>query len=90
MKQVSARVWGLVQGVGFRYFVLRHARSLGLKGLVRNLDDGSVEVVAEGQAQALEQLLSRLQQGPPGAKVVRLDIEWSEASGQYRSFEIGY
>jgi len=66
-------VQGRVQGVGYRYFVLRQADAVGLVGHVRNLPDGRVEVVAEGPEQALTGLESRLREGPFGADVRGLD-----------------
>ena len=62
-------VQGRVQGVGYRYFVLRHAEELGLAGYTRNQTDGSVEVVAEGAAAALKTLEERLNEGPSFAHV---------------------
>lgn len=64
---------GTVQGVGFRWFVLRHARRLGLVGYVRNLPDGSVEVAARGAAGALSELARELWRGPAGAAVQQVD-----------------
>lgn len=58
------KIRGIVQGVGFRYFTLRHAQSLGLSGWVRNLPDGSVEVAARGPADAVSRLLEILRVGP--------------------------
>ena len=63
-------ITGRVQGVGFRYFVAREARSLGLAGWVRNLVDGRVEVLAAGEDSALGVLEGRLWQGPPTAMVI--------------------
>ena len=65
----EASVRGRVQGVGFRYFVVREGRRLGLTGWVANEFDGSVRVVAEGSESAISQLESSLQAGPPGAIV---------------------
>jgi len=62
-------VQGRVQGVGYRYFVLRAARELGLSGWARNLPDGSVEVVAEGSEAALASLEESLREGPSFARV---------------------
>ncbi len=62
-------VRGRVQGEGFRYFVVRHARRLGLSGYTRNQQDGSVEVVAIGEDGALGDLKDKLQQGPAAAQV---------------------
>jgi len=64
---------GRVQGVGFRWFVMREAARLDLAGYVRNLPDGTVEVVARGAAAALASLESALAQGPPGAHVNSVD-----------------
>lgn len=60
---------GLVQGVGFRWFVARHARALGLTGYARNLADGSVEVVVDGAADVLPELERLLRTGPASAQV---------------------
>jgi acylphosphatase len=77
-------VQGRVQGVGYRYFVLRHAERLSLAGFARNLPDGRVEVVAEGSDAALAQLESRLKEGPAFAtvsQVERAPIAPREAQG---------
>lgn len=68
-------VRGRVQGVGYRYFVLREAEALGVAGFARNLPDGSVEVVAEGEDPTLGQLEERLRKGPSFARVS--DVERS-------------
>jgi len=77
-------VQGRVQGVGYRYFVLRNAEQLGLAGYARNMPDGTVEVLAEGDANALDELEERLREGPSFAHVSgvdRLAIEERGASG---------
>jgi acylphosphatase len=66
-------VTGMVQGVGFRWFVARHARSLGITGYARNLADGRVEVVGSGDAQAIQQLEDLLRKGPAHADVERVE-----------------
>jgi len=66
-------VTGRVQGVGYRYFVLREAERLGVAGFARNLPDGSVEVVAEGAEEVLGQLEARLRAGPSFASVAAVD-----------------
>jgi acylphosphatase len=84
-------VYGVVQGVNFRAFVLRHARDLGLSGYVRNLyPERAVEVKAEGKREQLEQLLRHLEVGPRGAWVERVEANWSEYSGAYSRFEIRF
>lgn len=69
MSDLHVRVTGIVQGVGFRWFVREKARRLGLSGWVRNLPDGSVEVAASGQPGQLELLRGELRRGPNGARV---------------------
>lgn len=83
-----AVVYGLVQGVNYRYFVQRNAESLGIVGYVRNLDDGNVEVTAEGDKEKLAQLIAKLEVGPRAARVERMEVEWEEYSGKYRGFDI--
>ena len=69
MSDLHVRVTGVVQGVGYRWFVRERARRLGLSGWVRNLADGSVEVVASGEEGQIDLLKGELQKGPPGAVV---------------------
>jgi len=91
MARLSATVYGRVQGVYFRYFVLNIARRLGLKGYVRNLASGdAVEVQAEGEKPQLDRLLEQIKVGPPGAWVKRVEIDWSDYSGQFTNFSIRY
>ena len=66
---------GRVQGVGFRYFIEAAAAREGIHGWVRNLPDGRVEASAEGDADAIDRFEGKLHQGPPGARVDRVDIE---------------
>lgn len=88
---MSARkyiVVGLVQGVGFRWFVMRRGKSLGLTGWVRNLGDGSVEVWAEGVDDNLDLLESLLRDGPPGAMVREVQAEKKSSTGRYSGFDM--
>jgi acylphosphatase len=80
---------GRVQGVGFRYFVLRRAQALGLAGWVRNRADGAVEVEAEGTRAALEALVGAVRHGPTGARVTAVDETWSEREAVHRGFQVG-
>jgi acylphosphatase len=89
-KTLHARIEGVVQGVGFRYSTVHQARRLGLNGYVRNLWDGSVEVVAEGPVEQLRRLESWLRRGPPGAVVRRMDGRYAPFQGFYRSFGVDY
>ena len=77
-----------MQGVGFRFFLIRHADALGLSGWVRNRDDGAVELVAEGSRMDLEQLLRYAGEGPRMARVARVDSDWSVAAGGLEPFDI--
>ncbi len=90
-KAFRAFVRGRVQGVGFRQFVWTRARSLGLSGYVRNGPDGySVEVTAEGSAEALQRLLQHLHRGPFMARVDEVDVEWLREGGLFQSFEVRF
>jgi acylphosphatase len=73
MSELHVRVVGVVQGVGFRWFVRERARRLGLAGWVRNLPDGSVEVAASGADEQIAALRAEIQRGPPGAAVDQLE-----------------
>jgi len=88
MHHLLVRVQGRVQGVGFRVFVAQRARSLELKGCVRNLPDGSVEIEAEGDPDALDRLLEAVRRGPPAARVTDVDDTRSEAPARFRHFEV--
>ncbi len=69
-------VEGLVQGVGYRWYAAQRAQALGLRGFVRNLYDGTVEVQASGDRSMLEDLIRELKVGPRSARVTNLKIEW--------------
>ncbi len=87
-ERLDATVRGRVQGVGFRYFVVRHAMDLGLTGWVANEPDGSVRCVAEGDRASLETFLESLERGPAGALVDRVTSRWETAGGGWRTFEV--
>ena len=86
--QLHAIVHGRVQGVNFRYYTQRRADELGVTGWVRNLEDRTVEVTAEGTRAQLENLLTFLQQGPPSARVSDVNVEWKQASGRFGEFSV--
>jgi acylphosphatase len=88
LASLSAIVHGLVQGVGFRFFVARNARALGLTGYVANLPGGMVEVFAEGEKGKLLQLLRHLEVNSPGL-VNQVDATWAEYSGSFPHFMVG-
>jgi len=88
--RLRAIVHGLVQGVNFRYYTQRRAEQLGVKGYVRNRWDGTVEVVAEGEKEAVAELLAFLKVGPSLAQVEKVDVEWQPYLGEYDYFYIYY
>jgi acylphosphatase len=81
-------VSGLVQGVGFRYFVYDQAKRLGLKGFVRNLFNGNVEIEAEGNRSIVEELIDAVKVGPRVAHVSDVKISWKQYENKYSFFEI--
>ena len=81
-------VAGRVQGVGFRWFVQAAANRLGVVGFARNLDDGRVEVMAEGEGMALKALREELDCGPPGSRVDSIDEQELPVSGRFGNFRI--
>jgi acylphosphatase len=86
--RLDAVVHGRVQGVGFRYFVLRIANGLPISGWVANERDGSVRCVAEGARPELDRLLSALREGPPGADVRNVTEQWLPATGGMHGFGV--
>ncbi len=86
--RLDATVIGRVQGVGYRYFVLETATSLGLSGWVANEPGGSVRCVAEGPQAALQELLLALERGPFGARVETVRTTWGTAAGTFTRFDI--
>ena len=88
-ERMTARVTGRVQGVGFRWWVRRHADALGLTGWVMNADDErSVEIVAEGEPRSLDDLERLLHDGPSGARVDSVEANRQPASGEFDGFGI--
>jgi len=90
VERLHAVIHGDVQGVGFRYFVMRSARPLGIRGWVRNRPDGAVELEAEGERPVLEQLLEAVRRGPRAANVIRVDADWTAATGGLEPFDLTY
>ena len=79
---------GKVQGVFYRVNTKRMADKLGVKGWIRNLPDGRVEAVLEGEEEAVKRLISWCWIGPPGAKVANIEVEWEEYLGEYGNFKV--
>jgi len=88
LKQVNLTVRGRVQGVYFRAATQREARRLGLTGWVRNRQDGSVDVCAEGEEEALKELVAWANRGPSAARVERVDVRWRGFIGENPDFRI--
>jgi acylphosphatase len=88
--QARAHVWvrGRVQGVCFRAETANVARSLRLDGWVRNLSDGSVEALFEGQKESVEKAIDFCKRGPPSAYVSSLEVKWEEWKGEFQAFNI--
>jgi len=88
VERLHGVVHGYVQGVGFRYFLMREAQRLRLHGWVRNRDDGTVEFIAEGGRADLERLKQAAEQGSRMARVDRVEARWSAAAGNLDSFDL--
>ncbi|MCG3221533.1 MAG: acylphosphatase [Candidatus Heimdallarchaeota archaeon] len=89
-KRVTIQVYGIVQGVFFRANTCDFAQKLGLRGTVRNVRDGSVEIVAEGEEEDLNKLITFAKAGPPSAKVYNIDVNWEDSKDDLPYFSITY
>ena len=83
-------VSGTVQGVFYRANAKKVASGLGLKGWIRNLQDGNVEVLAEGRKPALDRLIEFCRKGPEGASIDNIEIEWDKFRNEFGSFEVRF
>lgn len=90
LRRVHLFVFGLVQGVFFRSETKAKAEGLGLFGWVRNLADGRVEILAEGEKEKLKKLVEWVKRGPDSARVKGVELEWQEYKGEFSRFEIKY
>jgi acylphosphatase len=86
--RVYLKIEGRVQGVYFRASTVQEAKRLGLCGWVLNSPDGSVEAIAEGAREVLEELISWCRHGPPGAKVTNVELRWEKPENRFTSFAI--
>ncbi|MBF0345396.1 MAG: acylphosphatase [Nitrospirae bacterium] len=89
-KKAHLKIEGRVQGVGFRYFVRELAMRHGVNGWVRNLYDGSVEAVLEGDSKDVSIAVAYCYKGPPGSLVTNVDVTWMEYTGEFTSFGIRF
>ena len=89
-KRVKLKIYERVQGVGFRYSVYLLAKSLGIKGFVRNCEDGSVEAIFEGYPSKIEEMIKFCKKGPPLAKVEKVEIKEESCKNEFKGFEIRF
>lgn len=87
-RRVTIIVSGIVQMVGFRYYTVNQASTLNITGWVRNNRDGSVEIVAEGKKENLEELIHWCHKGPSSAAVERVEEYWSDFKGDFKDFSV--
>jgi len=90
MVRLHVYISGRVQGVFFRAYTHEEAQSLGLAGWVRNLRDGRVEAVFEGEEEKIRDMLKWCHKGPPSAHVTDVEESWLEPKGEFQGFEIRY
>lgn len=90
LKRAKIIINGLVQGVGFRYFVIRHAQKLGLKGYTKNLFTGEVLTEVEGNEGLIHELIKEMKVGPRSSHVKNCSVEWIEYKDEFKSFDVRY
>ena len=90
MLRIHAFVSGMVQGVSFRSTTIKIAKSLGIKGWIKNLPDGRVEIIAEGEKDKIDALIEFLKKGPPAAKVDNVDVKIENHKGEFKDFSINH
>lgn len=90
LSRAKILVNGLVQGVGFRYYVLRHAENLRLNGYVQNLFTGEVLTEVEGDKSLINELIKQIKIGPMKSHVTNCSVEWSENKNEFTRFEVRY
>lgn len=88
MKQARVFISGFVQGVGFRYFVKQNARKIGVTGWVRNLPDGRVEALVQGNEEKVKELISACSKGPFLSEVRDVVVEWEELQDKLQEFSV--
>ncbi len=86
--RAHAIVTGRVQGVGFRYFALRQAQELSLRGWVRNLANGNVELMVQGPRERVSEFLQRIRKGPTMSWVQNCEVTWGKPDANFGSFEL--
>jgi len=87
-KRIEVKIYGIVQGVGFRFYAQFRALELGIKGYVKNNPDGSVTFVGEGDEEDLKKMIEYLKKGPTGAVVQKVDVVWKDSKNEFKDFRI--
>jgi len=87
-KRLEAKVFGIVQGVGFRFFIHYYAKKYNITGYVKNDIDGTVSFIGEGNEEDLKKILEYLKQGPTGAEVKEVKYEWKNFMNEFNNFSI--
>lgn len=87
-KRLEAKVYGIVQGVGFRFYIHYYAKKYDIKGFVKNNIDGTVTFVGEGEEEDLNKILEHLKTGPSGASVSNVEYSFLEPKGEFKNFVI--
>lgn len=90
VKRAHVIIQGQVQGVGYRYFAMKTAQQASIVGWVKNREDGSVELIAQGEESAIEQFAWTLRNKHPWAKINNMEIQWIENEDNLHAFEIKY
>lgn len=90
LSRVRVKISGYVQGVGFRFFAVDEARALNLRGYTRNISDGGVEVIAEGEKDSLDQLVDSLKKGTGPATISDVKASYENYLGEFTDFRIKY
>jgi len=90
MKRAHIFLEGRVQGVGFRHFTRTNAQKHGVKGWVKNLPDGRVEAVFEGEDEDVEQMVELVREGPRSSRVTDAEVQWSAPQDDFNGFRVRY
>lgn len=89
-KRAHVFIGGRVQGVSYRYYTTRQASDKGIHGWVKNLADGRVEAVFEGPEARVQEMVDWCHHGSPAAQVEHVEVNWSEATGEFSDFHVRY
>lgn len=90
MKRAHVFIEGRVQGVGFRHFTKTNARQHGIEGWVKNLADGRVEAVFEGDEDQVQTMIDLVKEGPRASRVANVDVKWETPKREFNAFQVAY